>query len=132
MIHTSVETRPVSVGTVVIGGGAPITVQSMTNTDTRDVEATLAQIARLFSAGCEIVRVAIPHADALPGFAQVCAQSPLPVVADVHFDYRLAIEAARAGAAKLRINPGNIGSMDRVDARRRRRGGRRAYPSASA
>ncbi|MEN6429330.1 MAG: flavodoxin-dependent (E)-4-hydroxy-3-methylbut-2-enyl-diphosphate synthase [Coriobacteriales bacterium] len=110
------QTRPVSVGTVVIGGGAPVTVQSMTNTDTRDVEATLAQIARLFSAGCEIVRVAIPHADALPGFAQVCAQSPLPVVADVHFDYRLAIEAARAGAAKLRINPGNIGSMDRVDA----------------
>jgi (E)-4-hydroxy-3-methylbut-2-enyl-diphosphate synthase len=88
----------------------------MTNTDTRDVEATLGQIERLADAGCEIVRVAIPHSDALPGFAGICAQSPLPVVADVHFDHRLAIEATRLGAAKLRINPGNIGGMSRVDA----------------
>jgi (E)-4-hydroxy-3-methylbut-2-enyl-diphosphate synthase len=88
----------------------------MTNTDTRDAAATLAQIARLAEAGCEIVRVAIPHADALDGFAAVCAASLLPVVADIHFDHRLAIEAARRGAAKLRINPGNIGSLDRVDA----------------
>jgi (E)-4-hydroxy-3-methylbut-2-enyl-diphosphate synthase len=93
-----------------------VTVQSMTNTDTRDAQATLAQIVRLAEAGCEIVRVAIPHADALDGFAQICAGSVLPVVADIHFDHRLAIEAARTGAAKLRINPGNIGALDRFDA----------------
>jgi (E)-4-hydroxy-3-methylbut-2-enyl-diphosphate synthase len=116
MIPTRRVTRSVMIGSVPIGGGAPVAVQSMTNTDTRDAEATLAQIARLFDAGCEIVRVAIPHADALDGFAAVCAASPLPVVADVHFDHRLAIEAARRGAAKLRINPGNIGSLDRFDA----------------
>ncbi len=110
------ETRPVSVGGVAIGGGAPITVQSMTNSDTLDVEATLAQIGRLATAGCEIVRVAIPHRDALPAFAQIVAGSPLPVVADVHFDHTIAIDAARSGAAKLRINPGNIGDMARVDA----------------
>ncbi|MDP2181815.1 MAG: flavodoxin-dependent (E)-4-hydroxy-3-methylbut-2-enyl-diphosphate synthase [Actinomycetota bacterium] len=110
------EARPVMVGSVAIGGGAPISVQSMTNTDTRDAHATLAQIARLAQAGCEIVRVAIPHADALPGFEAICAASPLPVVADIHFDHRLAIEAAGRGAAKLRINPGNIGATDRVDA----------------
>ena len=110
------DTRAVDVGGVVIGGGAPIAVQSMTNTDTRDAASTLAQIARLADAGCEIVRVAIPHADALDGFKEVCTASPLPVVADIHFDHRLAIEAVRLGAAKLRINPGNIGSMERVDA----------------
>jgi (E)-4-hydroxy-3-methylbut-2-enyl-diphosphate synthase len=93
-----------------------VLVQSMTNTDTRDAEATLAQIARLADAGCEIVRVAIPHADALDGFAAVCAASLLPVVADVHFDHRLAVEAARRGAAKLRINPGNIGALAGFDA----------------
>jgi (E)-4-hydroxy-3-methylbut-2-enyl-diphosphate synthase len=104
------------VGSVAVGGGAPVAVQSMTNTDTRDAQATLAQIARLEEAGCEIVRVAIPHADALDGFEAVCAASPLPVVADIHFDHRLAIEAARRGAAKLRINPGNIGALERFDA----------------
>lgn len=108
-------TRRVSVGEVTVGGGAPIRVQSMTNTDTRDPDATLAQIQRLADAGCEIVRVAIPHADALDGFGDACSASPLPVVADIHFDHRLAIEAARRGAAKLRINPGNIGSTSRVD-----------------
>jgi (E)-4-hydroxy-3-methylbut-2-enyl-diphosphate synthase len=106
----------VTVGSVAVGGGAAVAVQSMTNTDTRDAQATLAQIARLAEAGCEIVRVAIPHADALDGFQAVCAASPLPVVADIHFDHRLAIEAATRGAAKLRINPGNIGSLDRFDA----------------
>ncbi|MHB9004473.1 MAG: flavodoxin-dependent (E)-4-hydroxy-3-methylbut-2-enyl-diphosphate synthase [Coriobacteriia bacterium] len=110
------STRAVKVGGVVIGAGAPIAVQSMTNTDTRDATATLAQIQRLADAGCEIVRVAIPKADALDGFAAVCEASPLPVVADIHFDHKLAIEAARRGAAKLRINPGNIGANDRVDA----------------
>jgi (E)-4-hydroxy-3-methylbut-2-enyl-diphosphate synthase len=104
------------VGSIAVGGGAPIAVQSMTNTDTRDAASTLAQIARLTEAGCEIVRVAIPHADALDGFEAICEKSSLPVVADIHFDHRLAIEAARRGAAKLRINPGNIGSLDRVDA----------------
>ena len=110
------ESRPVMVGDVALGGLAPIAIQSMTNTDTRDAEATLAQIGRLDDAGCEIVRVAIPHADALAGFAEIVAASPLPVVADIHFDHRLAIEAARLGAAKLRINPGNIGAVERVDA----------------
>jgi (E)-4-hydroxy-3-methylbut-2-enyl-diphosphate synthase len=106
----------VTVGSVAVGGGAAVAVQSMTNTDTRDAQATLAQIARLAEAGCEIVRVAVPHAHALEGFQAVCAASPLPVVADIHFDHRLAIEAATRGAAKLRINPGNIGSLDRFDA----------------
>lgn len=110
------ESHPVAVGTVMIGGGAPISVQSMTNTDTADAGATLAQIDRLAEAGCEIVRVAIPHADALDGFGEICTASPLPVVADIHFDYRLAIEAVSRGAAKLRVNPGNIGEMSRVDA----------------
>jgi (E)-4-hydroxy-3-methylbut-2-enyl-diphosphate synthase len=110
------ETRPVSVGGVAVGGGAPVSVQSMTNTDTRDPASTLAQISRLADAGCEIVRVAIPHTSALEGFAAICAASPLPVVADIHFDHRLGIEASRLGASKLRINPGNIGSMERVDA----------------
>lgn len=108
-------TREVMVGDVRLGGGAPVSVQSMTNTDTRDVEATLAQIERLADAGCEIVRVAIPRSDASEPFARICEASPLPVVADIHFDHRLAIAAARSGAAKLRINPGNIGDTDRVD-----------------
>lgn len=104
------------VGTVAMGGGAPIAVQSMTNTPTTDVDATLAQIGRLVEAGCEVVRVAIPRADALDGFEEICGRSPVPVVADIHFDHRLAIEATRRGAAKLRINPGNIGDLSRVDA----------------
>jgi (E)-4-hydroxy-3-methylbut-2-enyl-diphosphate synthase len=110
------DSRPVMVGPVPIGGGAPIAVQSMTNTDTRDVAATTAQIARLADAGCEIVRVAVPRRDALDAFEALVASSPLPVVADVHFDHTIAIEAARRGAAKLRINPGNIGSDEKVDA----------------
>jgi (E)-4-hydroxy-3-methylbut-2-enyl-diphosphate synthase len=110
------DTRPVMVGSVPIGGGAPISVQSMTTTDTRDPAATLAQIARLADAGCEIVRVAIPHADALEGFEEIAFTSSLPVVADIHFDHKLAIEAARRGAKKLRINPGNIGDLSRFDA----------------
>jgi len=110
------ETRPVVVGGVPLGGGAPISVQSMTNTPTTDVAATLAQITALADAGCEIVRVAIPSADALDGFSAVCRESMIPVVADIHFDHRLAIEAASRGAAKLRINPGNIGDAAAVDA----------------
>ncbi|MDP2233239.1 MAG: flavodoxin-dependent (E)-4-hydroxy-3-methylbut-2-enyl-diphosphate synthase [Actinomycetota bacterium] len=110
------ETRPVMVGPVPLGGFAPVSVQSMTNTDTQDVAATVAQIERLAEAGCEIVRVAIPSRSALDGFARIVDGSPLPVVADVHFDHTIAIDAAARGAAKLRINPGNIGAMDRVDA----------------
>ena len=110
------RTRQVMVGSVPVGGGAPPSVQSMCTTHTDDPAATLAQIGRLADAGCEIVRVAVPNAGALDGFAEICAESPLPVVADIHFDYQLAIGAAQRGAAGLRINPGNIGSLDYVDA----------------
>lgn len=110
------KTRQVRVGDVLVGGGAPCAVQSMLNAAADDAQANLAQIKRLAEAGCEIVRMAIPHRKYLDVFEQVCAQSPLPVVADIHFDHVIAIEAARRGAAKLRINPGNIGSWDRTDA----------------
>ncbi len=109
-------TRRVMVGEVPVGGGAPVSVQSMCTTPTSDAQATLEQIGRLAEAGCEIVRVAVPDAGALDGFERICADSPLPVVADIHFDHLLAIEACRRGAAALRVNPGNIGSWDRVDA----------------
>ncbi len=103
-------------GSVPVGAGAPVAVQSMTTTPTSDPTATLAQIAELAAEGCEIARVAIPDAASLGGFEAICAASPLPVVADIHFDHRLAIEACRRGASGLRINPGNIGSWERVDA----------------
>ncbi len=109
-------TRQVMVGDVPLGGGAPVVVQSMLNAPAKDVEANLAQIAALAEAGCEVVRMAIPHRDCLDAFAAVCAASPLPVVADIHFDAQIAIEAARRGAAKLRINPGNIGGLEATDA----------------
>ena len=109
-------TRQVMVGDVAVGGGAPVSVQSMCTTDTSDSDATLSQIKRLAEEGCEIIRVAVPDPSALDGFGRICAASPLPVVADIHFDYKLAIAAAERGAAALRVNPGNIGSMDRVDA----------------
>lgn len=109
-------TRKVHVGDVAIGGDAPVVVQSMTCTSTSDTEATLAQVRALAEAGCDIVRVTLPDKDAIDSFARICAMSPVPIVADIHFDYRLAIAGVRAGAAKLRINPGNIGSWDRVDA----------------
>lgn len=109
-------TRRVMVGDVPIGGGAPCAVQSMLNVAGDDVIANLAQIDALAGAGCEIVRMAIPKRSCLDAFAAVCEASPLPVVADVHFDARIAIEAARRGAAKLRINPGNIGGWGATDA----------------
>jgi len=109
-------TRQVMVGDVPVGGGAPVSVQSMCTTKTTDVDGTLAQIGRLADAGCEIVRVTLPNAEAVDPFAAICEASPLPVVADIHFDYRMAIEAARHGAAALRVNPGNIGDFDKVDA----------------
>lgn len=103
------KTRRIRVGGVPVGGGAPVSVQSMTNTDTRDPRATLAQIRSLAGAGCEIVRVAVPDEAAVKAFARIRAGSPIPVIADIHFDHRLAIACAEAGAAALRINPGNIG-----------------------
>lgn len=109
-------TRQVHVGPVAVGGGAPVAVQSMTCTPTQDPVATLAQVATLAEEGCEIIRVAVPSADALDGFGEICAESPLPVVADTHFDHRLALGACARGASALRINPGNIGSWAKVDA----------------
>ena len=110
------RTRRVMVGDVPVGGGAPVAVQSMLNAPADDVAANLAQIEALAEAGCEIVRMAIPRRDCLDAFEAVCAASPLPVVADIHFDARIAIEAAARGAAKLRINPGNIGGEAHVRA----------------
>jgi (E)-4-hydroxy-3-methylbut-2-enyl-diphosphate synthase len=104
------------VGTVTVGGGAPVSVQSMTNTRTADVEATVAQIHRLERAGCEIVRVAVPDDDAAAAVAPIKGRVSIPVIADVHFDYRLAVAAAEAGADGLRINPGNIGGDRKVKA----------------
>ncbi len=109
-------TRRIQVGGVPIGGGAPVSVQSMLNTRTDGVEASLAQIRRLATAGCEIVRLAVPDAASAEGFAEIAAASPLPLVADIHFDYKLALAAVRGGAAKIRINPGNIGASERVRA----------------
>ena len=108
--------RKILVGGIPIGGGAPVVIQSMLNTDTADVEACLEQIRRLKAAGCQIARLAVPNMEAANAFAQICKQSPLPLVADIHFDYRLAIAAAEGGAVKIRINPGNIGGEDRVKA----------------
>lgn len=109
-------TRQVMVGNVPLGGGAPVVVQSMLNAPADDVAANLAQIEALGAAGCEVVRMAIPRRACLDTFEAVCAESPLPVVADIHFDASIAIEAARRGAAKLRINPGNIGGLAKTDA----------------
>ncbi len=108
--------RPVKVRDVVIGGGAPVVVQSMTNTDPHDAAATLVQIERLRAEGCEIVRVAVPDEGSLEPLREIVRRSPVPVVADVHFDYRLALGALAAGVHKVRVNPGNIGGADRVRA----------------
>uniref|UniRef100_UPI0040286374 flavodoxin-dependent (E)-4-hydroxy-3-methylbut-2-enyl-diphosphate synthase n=1 Tax=Collinsella intestinalis TaxID=147207 RepID=UPI0040286374 len=110
------RTRRVMVGSVPLGGGSPVVVQSMTCTSTVDADATLAQVNALVDAGCDLVRVTVPSREALGPFERICRESPVPIVADIHFDYRLAIGAVRAGAAKLRINPGNIGDWERVDA----------------
>lgn len=110
------RTRRVMVGSVPLGGGSPVVVQSMTCTPTVDADATLAQVNALVDAGCDLVRVTVPSREALGPFERICRESPVPIVADIHFDYRLAIGAVRAGAVKLRINPGNIGDWERVDA----------------
>lgn len=109
-------TRQITVGGVKIGGGAPVSIQSMLNTATTDVEGSLAQLDRLKNAGCEIARLAVPDMAAAEGFRRIAEKSPLPLVADIHFDYRLALAAAEGGAAKIRINPGNIGGEQNVRA----------------
>lgn len=108
--------KQIQVGAVRVGGDAPVSVQSMTNTDTRDAQATLRQIRALADAGCEIVRCAVPDQEAARALETICAQSPIPVVADIHFDYRIALTAIAAGVHKIRLNPGNIGADDRVKA----------------
>ena len=110
------QTKQIHVGPVAIGGGAPVAVQSMCNTHTSDARATIEQIARLHDAGCEIIRLAVPDQAAADALPEIVHASPIPVVADIHFDYRLAIAAAEHGADKIRINPGNIGGEDRVKA----------------
>ena len=109
-------TRQIHVGDVAVGGGAPVSIQSMLNTKTTDVVGSLSQIRALAAAGCEIARLAVPDMEAAAAFGKIAAQSPLPLVADIHFDYKLAIASAEQGAAKIRINPGNIGSEERVKA----------------
>ena len=108
--------RRVNVGGVAVGGGAPVSIQSMCNTDTRDVSASLAQIERLADADCQIIRLTVPDAEAAKGFAEIKKRCPLPMVADIHFDYKMALAAMDAGADKIRINPGNIGSEEKVRA----------------
>ena len=107
-------TRIVNVGGIEIGGGNPVRIQSMNNTRTQDIDGTLAQIQRLRDAGCDITRVTIPDMEAAEALKEISKKSPIPVVADIHFDYRLAIAAAKNGAAKIRINPGNIGGPDKL------------------
>jgi (E)-4-hydroxy-3-methylbut-2-enyl-diphosphate synthase len=110
------KTRRIMVGNVPVGDFAPISVQSMTNTPTSDVNATVSQIKRLQKAGCEIIRVAVPDAEAADAISRIKPQISIPLIADIHFDFRLAIAAARAGADALRINPGNIGNSRKVKA----------------
>ena len=107
-------TKKVLIGNVEVGGGSSVKIQSMNNTDTRDAEATLSQIRLLADAGCDITRVAIPDMEAAESLKVITSKSPIPVVADIHFDYRLALAAADNGAAKIRINPGNIGGPENV------------------
>ena len=106
--------KKIMCGDVPIGGGSPVSIQSMTNTRTSDVSAALEQIKRLEKAGCQIVRMAVPDMDAAEGFREIKRKANLPLVADIHFDYRLALKAIEAGADKIRINPGNIGSEEGV------------------
>ncbi len=110
------KTRQIRVGNVLVGGDAPISVQSMTNTETTDVDATVAQIVQLANAGADIVRVSVPTMDAAEAFRLIKQRSPVPLVADIHFDYRIALKVADYGVDCLRINPGNIGKADRVRA----------------
>ncbi len=108
------NTKKINIGEKVIGGGSPIAIQSMTNTRTEDIETTVAQIHKLETAGCEIIRCAVPTIEAAGALAEIKKQIHIPLVADIHFDYRLAIAAIENGADKIRINPGNIGDSERV------------------
>jgi len=108
------KTRKVRVGDIYIGGDAKITVQSMTNTDTRDVEATVNQIKMLEDIGCDIIRVAVVDQEAAEAIKEIKKSIKIPLVADIHFDYRLAISSMENGADKIRLNPGNIGDRERV------------------
>ena len=110
------HTKVVKIGNRVIGGGNPILIQSMTNTKTEDVRATVAQIQALTAAGCDIIRCAVPTQEAASALKEIKKQITIPLVADIHFDYKLAIAAIENGADKIRINPGNIGSRERFDA----------------
>lgn len=112
--NASKITRKITVRNIPVGGGSPVVIQSMTNTSPSDIDATLQQISRLTGAGCQIVRIAVPDEQAVESFRAVRNGTDIPLVADIHFDYRLAIAAIEAGADKIRINPGNIGSEDRV------------------
>ncbi|MCK5880124.1 MAG: flavodoxin-dependent (E)-4-hydroxy-3-methylbut-2-enyl-diphosphate synthase, partial [Holophagae bacterium] len=107
-------TRIVHVGSAAIGGGNPVSVQTMTKTDTRNVATTVAQIREVSAAGCDIVRLAVPDSVAAEALGKIIPQSPLPVIADIHFDYQLALQAVQSGVHGLRINPGNIGNRERV------------------
>ena len=107
-------TKVVNVGGVLLGGGNPVRIQSMNNTKTQDIKSTLDQIFELYEAGCDITRVTVPDMEAAEALSEITKKSPIPVVADIHFDYRLAIEAAKHGAAKIRINPGNIGGPEKL------------------
>lgn len=113
---TREHTKVVKIGDRVIGGGNPVLIQSMCNTKTEDVEATVGQILRLEQAGCEIIRVAVPTMEAAAALGQIKSRIHIPLVADIHFDYRLALAAIENGADKIRINPGNIGSRERIKA----------------
>ncbi len=108
------KTRQIKIGSVAIGGDAPVVVQSMTKTDTRDIKATVAQIRRMEKAGCELVRLAVPDREAVEALGEIKKRVRVPLVADIHFDYRLALASLKKGVDALRINPGNIGSADRV------------------
>ncbi|MBO7090347.1 MAG: flavodoxin-dependent (E)-4-hydroxy-3-methylbut-2-enyl-diphosphate synthase, partial [Victivallales bacterium] len=108
------KTRQIMLGRVPIGGGAPVSIQTMTNTHLDDLEGTLAQIDRVSRLGCDIIRVAVPTAASLENFGEVCRHSPLPVVADIHFDHMLALGALERGAAGVRVNPGNMRNLDYV------------------
>ena len=113
---TREHTKTVKIGNRLIGGGNPVLIQSMCNTKTEDVKATIAQILRLEQAGCEIIRVAVPTMEAAAALKEIKEQIHIPLVADIHFDYRLAVAAIENGADKIRINPGNIGSRERIKA----------------
>ncbi|MDD8019016.1 MAG: flavodoxin-dependent (E)-4-hydroxy-3-methylbut-2-enyl-diphosphate synthase, partial [Bacteroidota bacterium] len=108
------QTRQVNIGGIKVGGGAPISVQTMTKTKTDDVAGTVKQIVGAHEAGCDIVRVTVNDKEAAEAMADIVRQSPLPIVADIHFNHVFALQAIKAGVAKVRINPGNIGSKDRI------------------